>query len=61
VAGDTELRAIKVVPRAAIAAGHPDACLAVQKIAQFVGSFSSRDRPLPSGLHDCCTAQEVPW
>jgi two-component system chemotaxis response regulator CheB len=52
--------AMPFMPRAAIAAGHPDACLPVQEIVQFVGSFCSRYRTLPSGFHHQRVAPEVP-
>jgi len=48
------------MPRAAIAAGHADACLPVQEIVQFVGAFCSRYRSLPSGFRHWHAVQEVP-
>jgi len=48
------------VPRTAISAGHPDACLPAPKIVQFVGSFFTRHRTLPSNFHHWFAAQEVP-
>jgi two-component system chemotaxis response regulator CheB len=48
------------MPRVAVAAGHPDACLPVQRIVRFVGSFCSRYQPLPSDFHHWFAAQEVP-
>jgi two-component system chemotaxis response regulator CheB len=53
--------AMPFMPRAAIAAGRPDACLPVQEIVQFVGSFCSRYQTLRSGFHHRRAAQEVPW
>jgi hypothetical protein len=41
--------AMPFTPRAPMATGHPDACLSVQEIAQFVGSFRCRYRSVPSG------------
>jgi two-component system chemotaxis response regulator CheB len=43
--------AMPYMPRAAIAAGHPDACLPVPEIVQVLGAFCSRHRALPSGCH----------
>jgi chemotaxis response regulator CheB len=48
------------MPRAAIAAGHPDACLPVHKIVRFVGFFGARYRTLPAGFLPWRAAQEVP-
>jgi chemotaxis response regulator CheB len=48
------------MPRAAIAARHPDACLPVQKIVRFVDSFGTRYRTLPAGFLPWRAAHEVP-
>lgn len=48
------------IPRAAIAAGHPDGCLPVQKIVRFVGSYGTRYRTLPAGFLPWRATQEVP-